>query len=256
MYKLVLVDDEVEIRSGLAQYFPWNQLGFTIAGTFGNGREALDYILGHPVDVLLCDIAMPVMDGLELARTLHESGRRIRIVLLSAHKEFEYARKALAYDVRSYIVKPTGFEELYGEFSKIRSELDEAAAAQPHDGGLSDSDNGASFHEKVIETIKRYVEQHYAEASLDEAARLVRMNPDYVSKFFKTRTGRNFSDYIVEVRMNKAAELLRDIRYKTFEISEMVGYSYPKNFTRTFRKYFGMSPREYRNGREQERSPE
>ena len=245
MYKLVVVDDESEIREGLLRFFPWKQLGFTVAGAFGNGAEALDYISAHPVDVVLSDIAMPVMDGLELARRLHESGRGIRIVLLSAHKEFEYARQALAYEVKSYIVKPTGYEELHEEFAKIRAELDEAAAGREGD---SASPDGASFHEKVIDTIKRYVEEHYAEASLDEAARLVRMNPDYVSKLFKTRTERNFSDYVVEIRMKKAAELLRDIRYKTFEVSERVGYSYPKNFTRTFRKIYGMSPREYRNG--------
>nr|WP_275900810.1 helix-turn-helix transcriptional regulator [Paenibacillus periandrae] len=76
------------------------------------------------------------------------------------------------------------------------------------------------------------------------------MNPDYVSKYFKQKTGQNFSDYIVEIRMGKAIELLQDINYKTYEISELVGYSYPKNFTRTFKKFYGISPREFRNSGE------
>ncbi|UUZ94754.1 helix-turn-helix transcriptional regulator [Paenibacillus sp. P25] len=73
------------------------------------------------------------------------------------------------------------------------------------------------------------------------------MNPYYLSKYFKSKTGENFSDYLTRIRMNTAAELLKDIKYKTYEVSEMVGYSSAKNFTRTFRKYFGQSPKEFRN---------
>ncbi|UUZ79132.1 helix-turn-helix domain-containing protein [Paenibacillus sp. P26] len=73
------------------------------------------------------------------------------------------------------------------------------------------------------------------------------MNPYYLSKYFKSKTGENFSDYLTRIRMNTAAEPLKDIKYKTYEVSEMVGYSGAKNFTRTFRKYFGQSPKEFRN---------
>ncbi|MEI7028161.1 response regulator transcription factor [Paenibacillus sp. y28] len=246
MYKLVLVDDEAEIRSGLSQYFPWGQIGFTIVGSFENGLQALEYIEAHPVDVLLCDVTMPVMTGLELARRLRENGSRIKILFLSGHKDFEYAKQALAYDVKSYIVKPTHYDELVEEFTRLKLELDKTAP----DSAGGEGGGQASFDEKIIAAIKSYVEQNYRNAGLEQAAALVRMNPDYISKYFKQKTGQNFSDYVVDIRMAKAAELLRDIRYKTFEISELVGYSYPKNFTRTFKKYYGVSPREFRSGRE------
>lgn len=242
MYKLIIVDDEVEIRNGLSRYFPWTSLDFMVTGLFENGQTALSYLENHAVDVMLCDISMPVMNGLDLVKALREQQRDLMILLLSGLQDFELARQAIGYNIRSYIVKPTGYDELYTEFSLIKQELDRRHERNT----VSDSDK-LSHQDKVIAAIKRYVERDYRQASLEHAAGVVHMNADYVSKYFHQNTGQLFSDYVVEVRMTKAAELLKDIRYKTYEISEMVGYSYPKNFTRTFRKYYGMSPRDFRN---------
>lgn len=250
MYKLILVDDEVEIRNGLSQYFPWNEIGFDVVGVFDNGKKALAYIDSHAVDVMLCDIRMPVMTGLELAEELHSRQSKIKITLLSGFKDFEYAKLALSYDVKGYIVKPTKYNELYEHFSKLKLELDKANEEQKSSHSMDDN---STFNEKVIAAIRTYVEQNYRSATLDEAAAVVRMNSFYVSRYFKENTGQNFSDYVSEVKMNKAAELLKDIRYKTYEVSEMVGYSHAKNFTRTFKKHFGMNPREFRNSRDPER---
>ncbi len=71
------------------------------------------------------------------------------------------------------------------------------------------------------------------------------MNPQYVSRLFKEYTGENFHVFLTRIKMEKAAQLLRDVGYLTYEVSELVGYSNPKNFTRTFKKYFGVSPRRY-----------
>lgn len=251
MYKLVLVDDEAEIRNGLAQYFPWQQIGFHVVETFDNGLDAFTYMESHPVDVLLCDISMPLMSGLELIQKLHERRIKTKILLLSAFKNFEYAQQALTYDVKGYILKPTHFNEIHEIFSKLRAELDNDSEHHPDlPEQRAQEGNEGSFQDKVIGSIKSYVEHNYSKATLEDASRLIRMNPDYVSKYFKQKTGQNFSDYIVEIRMGKAVELLQDINYKTYEISELVGYSYPKNFTRTFKKFYGISPREFRNSGE------
>ena len=70
MYQVIIADDEAKIRSGLANLFPWNQLGFEIAAVCSNGKEALDFAMENPVDLVLSDIRMPIMDGLELSRLL------------------------------------------------------------------------------------------------------------------------------------------------------------------------------------------
>jgi two-component system response regulator YesN len=69
----------------------------------------------------------------------------------------------------------------------------------------------------------------------------------YVSKYFKQKTGQNFSNYVIEVKMRKAAELISNFNYKTYEVSELMGYTNPKNFTRTFKSFYGKGPREYKN---------
>lgn len=93
MYKLIIVDDESSICEGIAACYPWAEMGFEVSGTFPNGKNALDYIERYLVDVVLSDIRMPKMDGLELASAISKGYPNITVVLLSGYAEFEYARR-------------------------------------------------------------------------------------------------------------------------------------------------------------------
>ncbi|MCY9670142.1 response regulator [Paenibacillus alginolyticus] len=239
MYKLLIADDEYEIRNGLSNYFPWGDVGFTVVSQADNGTQVMAYTERHEVDVILCDIRMPNMTGIDVARELYLKKSPIKVIFLSGYKDFEFAQQALIYGVKNYIVKPTKYDELMNVFLSIKEELNqEKKTDAAQEGGVSD---------KVISVIKNYVKERYRDAALDGAADLVHMSPYYISKYFKQKTGENFSDYVISVKMEKAAQFLKEIDYKTYEISEMIGYSNPKNFTRTFKKYFGKSPREFRN---------
>ncbi|MFS0567008.1 response regulator transcription factor [Brevibacillus invocatus] len=195
---------------------------------------------------MLCDIQMPVMSGIDVARELHQQNSPVKVVFLSGYREFEYAQQALSYGVKSYIVKPTKYNELENVFRKLKIELDQSKGSQSPSTKVPEEKESAA-PETVIAKVKSYLEQNYREATLDDAARLVHMNPYYLSKYFKKKTGENFSDYLIRVKMEKAKEFLMDVNNRTYTISEMVGYSNVKNFTRTFRKYVGKSPREFRN---------
>ncbi|RNB89828.1 response regulator [Brevibacillus fluminis] len=253
MYKLLIADDEDEIRNGLSHYFPWNEVGFEVFGQAANGRDALQFMAQHPVDVLLCDIRMPIMTGIEVARELSQQKSPTTIIFLSGFKEFDYAQQALIYGVKNYILKPTKYSELLNVFTTVKEQLDERQATSmrfppsPPAAGAGLDEDSALLSDKIIARIKRYVAEHYKDASLEGASQLVHMNPHYISKYFKEKTGENFSDFLLKVKMNKAAELLQEMNYKFYEISELVGYSNAKNFTRAFRKFYGKSPREYRN---------
>jgi YesN/AraC family two-component response regulator len=100
-----------------------------------------------------------------------------------------------------------------------------------------------------VDKVKQYIYDNYKEASLEEAAVLVNLSPSYLSKIFKDKCGLGFSEHLVKTRMEKACELLNDIQYKTYDIAYYIGYDNPKNFSRAFKAYFGMTPTEYRNGR-------
>lgn len=245
LYKLLIVDDETEVRSGLCNYFPWQEVGFEVVGQCANGKDAENFLDCHTVDVLLCDIRMPVMDGIELARRLRSRNNHVVIIFISAYKSFEYAHAAIDYGIKKYLVRPTRYSEIMSVFTDLKNELDLQR-------GIVLDENAAET-DQIVAAVQRYVLKNYQDASLEKAAQKVFLSPYYLSKIFKERSGQLFSDFLVEVRMKRAANLLlSDQSLKIYQISEQVGYRNAKNFTRRFVSYFHMSPREYRNQKRKE----
>ena len=183
------------------------------------------------------------MSGIELAKALSETGSSVPVVFLSAYKDFSYARQALQYGVRDYVLKPTDYADMRSVFMKLKREMDQGLpAAGDARGARGTADSGDPF----VSAIRGYVERDCAHASLKGAARAVGKNPQYVSRLFRERTGGNFHTFLARVRMEKAARLLRDGGYRVYEVSEMVGYSNQKNFTRAFKQHFGVAPLAFR----------
>lgn len=242
MFELLIVDDEYHSRNTLSTCFPWNLVGFEVVGQACNGKEALEFIKEHSVDVILCDILMPVLSGIELAKHLFGNKEAPIIVFLSGHREFEYAQQAVNYGVRFYVVKPARFEELSQVFTTLKEELEFRRCET-----LPNNEMERRHQDLVIEKIIHYIEENYRIASLKGASQALFMNSCYISQIFKERTGHNFSDCLMETRMKKAAQFLRNPACKIYDISNLVGYTQPKNFTRAFKVYYGMSPKEYRD---------
>ncbi|EGD47019.1 two component transcriptional regulator, AraC family [Ruminiclostridium papyrosolvens DSM 2782] len=249
MYKLLIADDEPRLRNGISNYFPWNETGFEVLYEASNGKQALEFIEKNHVDVVLSDIRMPIMSGIDLAREIYNRGMIIKVIFLTGYKDFEYAKEAINYGVKNYVLKPTKYNELAEVFSKIKKELDKELENKVfEDVGTIDSEfNG--IHEKIIAEVKDYVTENYHDARLEKAAGRVHLSEFYLSKLFKRKTGENFSDFVISVKMNKAAQLLKEINYKTYEVGNMVGYDSSKTFSRAFKNYFGISPKEYRKDR-------
>lgn len=240
-YKIIVVDDEIRIRSGIVSTFPWGALGYEIAADFESSLRALEYISTHTVDVVLTDIKMPIMDGIELAQKIKKLNEHVEIVFISGFREFSYAKSAIALGIREYITKPINREEVIALFKRLKLEMDKSGAAS-----LPQQESAPLYYEKIISTVKEYVCSHLAEATLEGAALEAGLSGGYLSKLFKQRTGLNFSDYALNCRMERALTLLSDTVLKSYEIAELVGYDNPKNFSRSFKQYYGISPREYR----------
>ena len=238
LYELLLVDDEENSRNGLATYFPWEEQGFHICGQTSHGGEALDFIKSHKVHVVLTDISMPVMDGIELARQLQKETDHPLVVFLSAYDDFQYAQNAIRYGVRFYILKPSDFEEIKETFREIKQELDQRYEVFEPLKGVHDEDG-------IIAQVTEYISQEYRDGTLTKLAGKLYLNPSYLSQLIKLKTGKNFVDLLFDTRMNKACQLLKSQDVKIYNISEMVGYTNPNNFTRAFKARYGQSPREY-----------
>jgi two-component system response regulator YesN len=130
LYSFVIVDDEPEIREGIRDTIPWEQLGFTFKGAFANGKEALEYIELNPPDVLITDINMPFMDGLVLSELVLQRSPGTKVLIISGYDDFEYARKALQLQVHDYIVKPITPSEFKDILCRLKEILDKERAEE------------------------------------------------------------------------------------------------------------------------------
>lgn len=125
MYQLLIVDDEEDIRRGIARGISWNSLGFEVVGQAENGEEAVHLIEEKKPDVVLSDIRMPKMDGIELMQYLHKNNPEIKIIILSGYNDVEYLNMAIKNRVTEYLLKPTDIDEFEGLFHRLKIKLDE-----------------------------------------------------------------------------------------------------------------------------------
>ena len=124
MYKILLVDDEILVRDAIRENIDWKSLDCELVGDCENGRQAVEFVQSHKVDVVLTDICMPYMDGMELSEFLHDNYPDILIVIFSGFGEFEYAKKAIRYNVSEYMLKPVTAMELTKVLRNMKEKLD------------------------------------------------------------------------------------------------------------------------------------
>lgn len=123
MIKMMVVEDEVILRKGICCVGKWDALGVEICGVAGNGQEALEKVKECRPDIVLTDVVMPIMDGIELARNLYESYPEIRMIFLSGYEEFDYVKKAMEYKAYNYMLKPAKIEKIEEVVCEVRDEI-------------------------------------------------------------------------------------------------------------------------------------
>ena len=155
--KVFLVDDEVVIREGIRESFPWDETPYTLVGEAPDGEMALPMIRDTNPDIVITDIKMPFMDGIELCRMLRAQMPWIGIIILSGYDEFEYARQCLQLGVMEYLLKPIDSEELRKNLDKVRVRLEEEKKQREHAESLRARIHGQAdgrfLKEKLIGTL-------------------------------------------------------------------------------------------------------
>ena len=139
MYKVVIADDEHIIRQGIVNLIDWKELDCAVVAEAENGRQAYEYVKEHSTDILVCDIKMPGMSGLEVAQKIQEEQIPVKVILLTAYSDFEYARQAIHYGVREYVVKTDYIESLPEIIQKVKKECDQTNRYNEAKEKLADS---------------------------------------------------------------------------------------------------------------------
>lgn len=247
--KLIIVDDEPKIRKGLFKLLE-AQEGFQVTGVFEDVRTALKALYELEADVIITDIKMLEVSGLELIRQIRERNLNIRIIILSGYSNFSYAQKAIELGVTRYLLKPTDPRELLSVLRELEQELfpksHEKEEMQDH-SAEGENEVGNLLVLKAIQ----YIAVHYGgRITLKDMAEELHLSPNYLCELFKRHTGKNLMEYVTEYRMQKAKSYLNHVEYKVADVAEMVGYKEAKYFSSAFKKEYGITPLEYRNRRQ------
>lgn len=231
---LLIVDDEPLEREVLTRIITEGE--FTGARCFEahNGAVAVEVARQHVIDLAILDMKMPVMDGLTAAKQIRVERPDCRVIFLTAYEEERYAEQELReLDAKAYLLKPAHPKE-------VARTLREFFPARTHP-------RTESTEVHPIRRIKEYIKRHIAEEiTLESLAEVVHLHPQYVSRLFKQKAGMTVTDYIIQVRLEKARQLLSETDLSMAQIGERCGLLDPNYFSRLFRKYEGMTPTQYR----------
>jgi two-component system response regulator YesN len=253
VYKLLIADDQEKERAGITKLLRQFDFAFEVKQA-RNGLEALELIKKENFDILVTDIKMPFLNGIELIEKVHRLGRKLIYIIYSAYGEFEYAQSAITFGVLRYLLKPISldsFKETFMEAEKLCRETVHSAVqmntGSGKDAGIGEMEGSPSANH-IIRMTKELVQAHYSDYGLGLAwlAEELHLSPAYLSAFFKSETGQNLVKYITDYRLSKAKELLKRTNLRIGDVGIHVGYTNGSYFIKKFREREGMSPYQYR----------
>ena len=240
-YKVMIVDDEAIVRESIARQIDWGRYQMELTGTAENAAEALAMLKEHPVDLMLVDIRLPMIDGLELVRQVRRLYPSIQFIMISGYADFEYAREAMRSHALDYLLKPLNPVSLLTAIRKAQDTWEQNQFAQ------SLSDLGMNIPSEMPE-------QHNEEIANPElslkwiSSQRMYLNETYLSKLFQREMGEKFSSYLMHQRMMLAMRLmLRSPQMQIQEIAEQTGFGdNPQYFSSVFHRFTNMTPSEFR----------
>ena len=285
MYRVLIADDEeierLSFSRKLKKYFGESCEVFHAE----NGMQAILAVDKNDTPIVIMDIGMPGMNGVEAAEWIRKSHPDCVIIFLTAYDDFSYAKRAVSLHALEYLLKPCDDEELIPVMEEAMRQVDlcrgrRASQAAGRSGGRSGdggrSENGTegapgqagerdagtgrerdtdpeeaaeNGYSRVAAAIRAYVRENYSrDISMQDAARAMNYSEVYFCRLFKQCFDQNFTAYLTHLRVKEAKKLLEDPRANIKDVSRSVGYSDSKYFSKIFKRITGQLPSEYRDG--------
>lgn len=243
MYRMVIAEDETIIREGLAMMVDWEKLGFEIVACFEDGVEVIEYARENEIDVVLTDVKMYEVSGLDVARWMVEYQPNVIVVIISGYKEFDYVKEAIRSNVLDYILKPIDAEEILRVFQLVKEKLDKSKKST---GRAEEKGQQKLSADHMIERAVAYIDAHICEElTVESIAENVYMSRSHFARKFKECTGNSVMDFVIARRIEKAKEMIRSGERSQKKIAAAVGYYELQYFQRSFKKYTGFTVTEY-----------
>lgn len=238
--KVLIAEDEEVIRKGIVKYLKLHTDRFDKIYEAENGEQAIDLLLKHHPDMMLLDVQMPLKTGLDVMKEAKKAGIQPVTIILSGYEDFQYAREALQFGTKEYFLKPMRASDILKSMEPLADTYIGAGEEREAEGIPA---NGNPFAKAAAE----YITEHYAEdIFLADVAEKLGISMGYLSTLLNQELGCGFTDYLNQIRIERACCYLEQNYLKNYEIAYKVGFWDEKYFSKVFRKIKGMSPREYR----------
>lgn len=243
MLKTLIVDDEATMRRGLVSGVNWSDMDCVVIGEAVNGLDALKQVEKLRPDLIITDIRMPQMNGLEMFSKLRQSGNQAYVILLTAYDDFDYIRSALQLGAVDYLLKPFRPQELSAAIARVRGMASGKVESHSENPLLPEKGERS----KYVTLATDFIAKHFADAdiSITSIAMELGVSEGHLSHIFKKETGYTVINYLTQYRIHAAMKLLQDCRYKVYQVAEQVGYRDVSYFSSTFKKFTGVSPSDY-----------
>lgn len=252
MYTLFIADDEQEQVEGIKKIIDWKSHNISICGEANTGTAAFEDIKSLKPDIVLLDIRMPHMNGLEMLEKLKPLNYHTKFIILSGYDDFTYAQKALRYKAVDYLLKPSRPSDILEAALKAIDAIETERRSYFISDKKADQESVCPVDIKNVSPVIRkaieFINLNYSkDITLQTVADEVYITSGYLSLIFKQETGVNFIDYLNKYRIQMAKELLRNVKFKNYEVASQVGYKDEKYFSQMFKKFTSKTPSEYRS---------
>lgn len=251
MLRIIIVEDEEIIRKGLVYTIDWLSMDCVVVAEAADGEEGLQKIIEMKPDVVITDIRMPKMDGIEMIQKALEQVE-FKSLILTSFAEFEYAKKAIQLRTYEYLLKPVDEEKIMETIKELQKDLNKNRKAEFAEENENYTSKGLDFdyymklditeNGYVKKAIQKIQDSFADRISIESISEEFGVSTSYLSRKFRSVTSYSFLYMLNAYRVQQAIKLLNSGRYRVYEISDMTGFGDYKHFCAVFKKYTSMSP--------------
>lgn len=249
MREILIADDEIHICAGIRKLLAGYGDRYAIAAEAGTGNEALMLFRRFLPDIVILDVRMPGMTGLEALEKMREISPHVQGIFISAYSDKQYLRAAIQSEAVDYLFKPLDPAEIIGALERADARLCRMGIS----GAAAASESRENMNRRTIEEIRHYIQNNYRNpVTVQQIADAVHLSTAYACTLYKRVTGATILETLTETRMNAACRLLRESDLPVQSVAQRVGYQDIRYFKQLFQKHTQQSPAEYRGRQEVE----